>query len=73
MYIAKEAIVKTILKKIYDDYVKEKADIVKEKLKELKDAIKDAVKEGVSALEDIIEDFLEWIRSRDPVRMMAKS
>lgn len=69
---------KTLLKMVYDKYIKERADKAKKLLDELKDAIKDAAEEAGESLGIHIFDIIEWIRSSDPVRarfasMIAKS
>ena len=77
MFAAKEGIVSTLLKKLYDAALKERIQdfdkFLKDKLKSLKDYLTEAAKEAGEAAENLYEDFLEWIRSFDPVRHCANN
>ena len=68
---AKENIVKSILKHLYDRQVKEDVQDLdrelKDKLNGLNEEINRAAKEARAESQEIYDDAIEWIRSRDPV------
>lgn len=71
LHLAKEGILKTLLKMFYDG-LKPIAEL-KEKLKELGGEIEEAAEKAGNELVDLIDEIIRWIRSMDPVRAIATS
>lgn len=70
-FAAIEGLYSSIHKSLYDmlfgESIKETGRELKDKLRDLNDKLEDVAKEAGEDIEDIYDDFIEWIRSMDPV------